>query len=107
MGIIRIDWDDGKVAEEEIVLLSEAFRTIVADAIGSDDVFVYANSSDVKVKVDPIEIFVELTAGKIEDEDELIGSFKSRLADWKKQNGFEHPINLTLIPMHWKFAIGI
>jgi hypothetical protein len=48
-----------------------------------------------------------MSAQKIADADKLIGDIKIRLAEWKKDNNFPHPINLTLIPMQWKIEIGI
>jgi hypothetical protein len=70
-------------------------------------VFVYANKAQIKVKIAPIEIFVEMSAHKITDLDELFSEIKSNLSEWKKTNNFSHPINLTLIPMNWKIEIGI
>ena len=48
-----------------------------------------------------------MSAHKIENEDKLMNEIKSKLSDWKKKNSFQHPINLTLIPMQWKIEIGI
>lgn len=107
MPIIRIDWDNEKLKNDEILTLSSAIQKIVSETTGIEDVFVYANSSQVKVKIAPIEIFVEMSAHKIKNEDDLIGAFKSKLSEWKKNNDFHHPINLTLIPMNWKIKVGI
>lgn len=107
MPIIRIDWDDEKLKKDEILTLSNAIQKIVSETTGIEDVFVYANSSQVKVKIAPIEIFVEISAHKIKNEDELIEAFKTKLSEWKEKNAFHHPINLTLIPMNWKIEIGI
>ena len=68
---------------------------------------VYANNSQVKIAVSPIEIFIRLSDHKITDADKLISDIKSKLSEWKIENNFPHPINLTLIPMNWKIEIGI
>ncbi|MDP2599088.1 MAG: hypothetical protein Q8P49_04635 [Candidatus Liptonbacteria bacterium] len=107
MPLIRLDYDSDKVNQTEATSLSEAIQKIVSEATGIEDVFVYANSAQIKVKIAPIEIFVEMSAHKIKDPDVLVKDIKSRLSDWKQKNKFNHPINLTLIPMHWKIEIGI
>ena len=107
MPMIKIEYDDKKVKKNEIILLSEAVQKIIVDVTKIEDVFVYANSSQIKVKVAPIEIFVEMSAHKINNEDNLIGEIKSNLSKWKKKSSFSHPINLSLIPMKWKIEIGI
>ena len=72
-----------------------------------EDVFVYANSAHIKLKIAPIEIFVSVSAHKIKDIDALLEDFKNQLSEWKSANTFPYPINLTISPMQWKFEIGI
>jgi molybdopterin synthase catalytic subunit len=105
MPLIRIEYDN--VPESEIKNLSESVRDIVSKVTGIEDVFVYANSSQIKVKVAPIEVFVEMSAHKISNIDELVGKIKNEISIWKKSSGFEYPINLSLIPMPWKVEVGI
>ena len=107
MPIIRMDFDGDRVSEKEALDISNAVRDIVSRITSIEDVFVYANSSQIKIKIAPIEVFVEMSAHKIADPDKLIGDIKSEVAKWKKGSGFPHPINLTLIPMQWKIEIGI
>ena len=107
MPMIKIEYDNKKVKKEEIILLSEAIQKIVAEATNIEDVFVYANNSQIKIKVAPIEIFIEMSAHKINNEDNLMGEIKSRISKWKKKNSFTHLINLSLIPLKWKIEIGI
>lgn len=107
MPLIRIDYDNDKVSNTDATTLSEAVQKIVSETTGIEDVFVYANSAQIKVKIAPIEIFVEMSAPKIADPDKLIAEIKSRLVEWKQKSKFQHPINLTLIPMQWKVEIGI
>lgn len=107
MPVIRIDYDDAKVETSDITALSEAIQKIVSGATHIDDVFVYANSSQIKIKIAPVEIFIQMSAHKISDEDALVKEIKSKLSSWKKKTSFSHPINLTFIPMNWKIEIGI
>lgn len=105
--MIKIQYDDSKVKRGDIEKLSDAIQKIVSKTTGIEDVFVYGNSSEIKVKIAPIEIFVEMSAHKIKDEDALIKDIKERLTVWKKENNFSLPINLSLVPMHWKIENGM
>ena len=107
MPLINIDYDDEKLGNDEVLNLANATQKIVSETTNIKDVFVYANSSKIKVKIAPIEIFIQMSGNKIDDENKLIKEIKFKLSDWKKKNSFVHPINLTLIPMNWKIEIGI
>ncbi len=107
MPIIRIDYDNEKIDSESISKVSHAIRDIVADVTQIEDVFVYGNSSDIKIKIAPVEIFVEMSAHKIENLDELTAKIVARLSEWKKENNFITPLNFTLIPMPWKVEVKI
>ena len=67
----------------------------------------YANNSDIKVKVAPIEIFIQMSEHKITDLDNLVDKIKQKLSNWKKENNFNYSINMSFIPMNWKIEIGI
>lgn len=107
MPLIRLEYDNNKVSDNDAESVSKAVRNIVSEVTGIADVFVYANTAKIKVQIAPIEIFVEMTAKKIQNVDALVNDIKSRLSAWKSANRFSHPINLTLIPMNWKVEIGI
>lgn len=107
MPLIRVEFDDAKVQDDAVRPLSEAVRDIVARETGIDDVFVYANTARIKIQVAPVEIFIEMSADKIENLDALFSRVEQSLAAWKKQAAFLHPINLTIVPMKWKFKTGI
>jgi len=107
MPLIRIEFDDAKVSTKEVGALSKSVRDIVSSITAIDDVFVYANTAQIKFQIAPIEIFVQMTAKKITDEDALVAQIKEKLSNWKKEVGFGHPINLTLMPMNWKVEIAI
>ncbi|MCX6825147.1 MAG: hypothetical protein NTY80_02880 [candidate division SR1 bacterium] len=107
MPIINIEYDNEKLQDNEILTLSNVIQKIVSETTKIEDVFVYANTAHIKVKIAPIEIFVQMSDHKISDEDKLIGEIKAKLIERKKETSFPHLINLTLIPMHWKIEIGI
>ena len=107
MPTIRIDYDDSKLDDQDILSLSNAIQKIVSEITGIQDTFVYANSPHIKVKVAPIELYVQLSASKIEDMDRLFNDIKNQLSVWKKDTQFKQPINLTLMPMQWRFDIDI
>ena len=107
MPMIKIQYDNEKVDKEDALTISNAIQKIVSEVTDIKDVFVYTNSAEINVKVAPIEIFVEMSAHKIEDADKLIEEIKSELSKWKQENSFNHPVNLSLIPMNWKIEIEI
>jgi len=107
MPIVKIEYDNTKVSDKEIVKLAEAAQKIVSAATLHEDVCVYANSARIKVGIYPIEIFVQIGTHKITDPDKLLSDVKSALSEWKSNNNFQSPINLTIMPMVWKLEMGI
>jgi hypothetical protein len=107
MPLIRIEYDDAKVPDVAAEELSKAVRDIVSQETGIADVFVYANSAHIKIQIAPIEVFVQISEQKIDDFEGLFMKLRTRVSEWKKERSFPHPINFTLIPMHWQFAIDI
>lgn len=107
MPIVRIDFDKEQVNAIDAEALSQAIQKIVADETKIEDVIVYANDAQIKVKAWPIEIFVQMSEQKIVNEDELFDALKSRIVAWKQESGFVHPINLTFIPMKWRIEVGL
>ena len=105
--VINIEFDDAKVGKADVLALSKAIQKIVSEATKIEDVFVYANSSQIKVEVAPIEIFVEMSASKVPDKEALFQVIKEPLVKWKKENNFKHPITITLTPVDWKFEVDI
>ena len=106
--MITIQFDNERVTTDEIQSLSEAVQQIVSEVTEIEDVFVYANNSEIKVKTAPIELFIQMTSEKITDLDELTTTIKEQLSTWKEEHdNFDHPINLTVIPMQRKVEIGI
>lgn len=107
MPIIRIDFDPKKVDEKEVEALSKAIRVIVSEKTDIKDVIVYVSEPLLVLEADPIEIFVEMSAHIMEKNQKLMSDIKTALLEWKSNEGYKYPINLTLIPMHWQIEIGI
>lgn len=107
MPVIHIEYDDKSISDQDIQRLSEAVRDIVSKVTNIEDVFVYANTARIKVKVAPIEVFVQMSAHKIKDLDALVNEIKEEIKKWKKENNFNYLVNLSFIPMNWKIEIGI
>jgi len=70
-------------------------------------VFVYANTAEIKLNIDPIEIFIEMSAKINDDFPNLMQDIKNDLKEWKLKHNFSTPINLTIIPMQWQIEIAI
>lgn len=107
MPVIRLEYDNAVVTEAEAQAICDAAQKVVEGATGIKEVFVYGNTSHIKVKVAPIEIWVEMSDHKIQDADILAKSFREGLSQWKQQTDFTHLINITLIPMAWKLELDI
>jgi hypothetical protein len=107
MPIINIEYDDKAVPDEDMRSLCNGIQQIVSSVTQIKDVAVYAHSSKIKVKYAPIEIFIQISAHKVADLDNLMAEVKQKLLAWKSEHLYQHPVNLTIIPMIWKFEIGI
>lgn len=107
MPVIRLEYDDAVVNEHEAQAICEAAQKVVSETTGIEEVFVYGNSSHIKVKVAPIEIWVEMSDHKISDADTLARAMREGLSEWKQERNFPHLINLTLIPVAWKLELDI
>lgn len=107
MPIIRIQYDNNKFKKDTLDTLVISIQKIVSEATKIKEVFVYVNSAEITYLADPIEIFVEMSAHKIENLDQLFKEVSDNLKSWKKENNFTIPMNLTIIPMNWKLEIGI
>lgn len=107
MPVIRLEYDNAVVTEPQANAICEAVQKVVAAAPGIKEVFVYGNSSHIKVNVAPIEIWIELSAHIVTDADALAAYCRESLGKWKAETNFPHAINLTLIPMNWKLVLDI
>jgi hypothetical protein len=107
MPIVTIEYDDQVVPDDDMREFCNAIQEIVATTTSIEDVSVYAHSARIKVKCAPIEVFVRISAHKCPDLDALFVEVKKRILLWKSEQKYQHPINLTIIPMTWKFEVGI
>ena len=96
-----------EISDKEVNFLSGTIQKIVSTVTHIEDVFVYANSSQIKINIAPVEVFIEMSNDKIKDADKLIEDITSKLSDWKTKENFKHSINLTLISMDWKVKTSI
>ena len=110
MPTIKILFDDAKVSNEEVAELGEGLRHICLGSENLDNptfAFAYANSPEVKVNMEPIEVYILISQEMILDADKLFVEIQHKLASWKKEAGFKQQVNLTLMPMDWKIEVGI
>jgi hypothetical protein len=107
MPMITVKYDDGAVSDEKVVALAKALQTIVIEATGIPEVFVYADSPKIKLDVAPLEVFIEMSAHKVTDREALFTAIKNKLVSWKAETGFAIPITITLTPVDWKFEVGL
>lgn len=107
MPMINVKFDDREITDERVTELSNALIKIVQDTTQIPEVFVYADSPRIKINVAPLEVFIEMSATKVQDREKLFNNIKTELTEWKKQHNFEYPVTVTLTPIDWKFEVGI
>lgn len=107
MPVIKVKYDDAVLTETEANDICLAAQRIVKEATGIEATFVYGNSAHIKIDIPPVEVLVEMSEHKIDDEDALLKKISDGLRAWKKESSFPHLINLALIPMHWKIDFEI
>lgn len=107
MPIVNIKYNNKEVPDSDIQILAIAIKDIVTETTGIPEVLVYADSPKIQVGTAPIEIFIEISASKVENIDNLMDVTISRIKEWKNESGFNYPVTLTITPMNWKFEVGI
>lgn len=107
MPVVRVEYDNAKLDQQLMTMFCEAIREIVIQSTGIAEVCVYANNSQIKIQVNPIEVFVEISAHKVTDLELLMQDTVDLLKQRKQTNNFTTPIVLTITPMHWKFEVDI
>lgn len=107
MPTIVVKYDDNAVTDKEITELGEATIKIAQKITGIQDSFVYADSAHIKINIAPIELYIYLSEKHIPDLDALYAKFKAAIVEWKVDSGFAQPVNFTLVPMRWKFEVGL
>jgi hypothetical protein len=105
--MVTIRYDGSRVTDKEATTLANIIQKLVLETIEANDVFVYADKVLIAVGADPIEVFVQVNANKTPDPAALIDTITEKLAGWKRQTSFVHPINLNVIPVEWHAKFGI
>lgn len=104
---INIAYDSNIVGDEDIAKLSRDLPALVSRAMNAGDVFLYVDHSHASVGVDPIEIFIQVNHDKVTDPAALLDTVVSEIRTWKQESGFEHLVNVNVIPVEWYSEIGI
>lgn len=107
MPVVTIEFDKSIVSEQDMRKLVTASHELVSKVTNIEDVPVYAHSAEYTAAIAPVEIFIRLSAHKVEDAQELTAKLRAAYTDWKATQNFSHPINMTFIPMQWNIEIGI
>ena len=107
MPTIVIKFDDRVVSDKEVTELGQATIKIAQKITGIQDSFVYADSAHIKINVAPIGLYIYLSETHIPDLNKLYSEFKAAIIEWKRKSVFTQPINFTLVPMRWKFEVGL
>lgn len=107
MPLITIEYDEDILKKDEVRELSHFTRELVSRVTQIEDVFVYAQSSPIRINVAPVEIFVRLSKKCLGDPEHLLSQMTGELGMWRVDKKFPCKLNLTLIPMDWVVSIGI
>ena len=67
----------------------------------------YVRGNDFSINATPIEVFLQVSPKFITNEEELMLNLRYALSVWKEEFHINHPINLTLMPMTWRFELNI
>ncbi len=109
MPIIRIEYDPDKISAEQITHLALEVVSYTREVTGIPETYAWANASQIRIDIDPVDIFIELSAHKVPDGDasKLSKPIAAKIKQWKADHNFHHPINLTVTPVNWQLEIGI
>lgn len=107
MPVVTVEYDKTKISDEQMKRFVVDLYDIVSEATEIKEVPVYARAAEITYKIYPLEIFIQISAHKVDDREALTGKIKDALSSWRKENSFDHLINLTLMPMDWNLAIDI
>jgi hypothetical protein len=109
MPIIRIEYDPDKVSAAQITQLAKDVVRFTKETTGIPETYAWVNASQIRINIDPVDIFIELSAHKVPDGDpnQLSKPIAAKIKQWKQEHHFEPPINLTVTPVNWALEIGI
>ena len=104
---INIAFNQNVISNTDVSELAESLPSIVAEAIGERDVFLYIGRLLHSVRADPIEIFIEVNIYKIDASQDLNSRVATKIAEWKSNASLKHKINLNIFPVAWYSTVGI
>jgi len=109
MPIIRVEYDPDKVSAEQITQLTQDVVAFTKEVTGIPEVYAWVNASQIRINIDPVDIFIELSAQKVPNSDPSVVSkpIADRIRQWKIDHNFNQPVNLTVTPVQWQLEIGI
>lgn len=109
MPVIRIEYDSDKITAEQITRLATDVVEFTKKVTGIAEVYAWVNASQIRINIDPVDIFVEISAHKVPGSDpkNLSQPIAAKIRQWKQDNAFDYPINLTVTPVPWALEIGI
>jgi len=105
--VVKVEYDDNVVSKSDADAVCEAIRQIVQDITHISTVYVYGNTAQIKVNPAPVKIWIEMSAHKIKNPEDLAQRVRDALTAWKASAGFDHLINLMLVPMEWQLERDI
>ena len=95
------------VEAADIEVLAHGLKSLIEEAIGENDVFIYAETSTIAVGIEPIEVFVQVNERKAADPEHLTSAIAEQFSAWKQESNFSQTINLNVIPVQWHSRIGL
>lgn len=81
MPVIRVEYDDMVVPEDEAHALCTAVQKAIITATGIKETFVYGNAARIKIDIALVEIWVEMSAHKVDDAETLAKDIRKELSD--------------------------
>ena len=106
--LIYIDFDKSQFTNKQITELTNNFESVIADTSKVENkIPTYASTYEVSSNIYPVEIFVKISREHFVKRINLTQKLKEAIKLWKKENNFNHTINLTVIPMDWELALDI
>ncbi len=109
MPIIRVEYDPEKFTAEQITRLTTDVVEYTKEVTGIAEVYAWANASQIRIGIDPVDIIIEMSAHKVPQDDASLLSkpLVAKIKQWKVDHNVTEPINLTIIPVQWQLEIGI
>lgn len=106
--LLYIDYDSSIISIEDIKRYATEIEKIISETTEIEEhTPTYVRTTDFSLNAAPIEIFLQVSLKFLTDEDKLLCSLRDALSVRKNKENITHNINLTLMPMTWKFELNI